>query len=149
MVKTAAESLQAISHDSSALLVFGGWLGGERCHSVLVDAGVLQLRLLQLGAATQAEGRAAESSAGSRAGGRQDHGQSDRAVQVDDALVNGSSAPCRLVVMDQLSHDVILGLPWLRAAGVVLGCGPVITWNGKPLPLRAAGARHRRSRICS
>ena len=140
MVKTAAESLQAISHDSSALLVFGGWLGGERCHSVLVDAGASsnfvssswvrrhKLKVEQLSRPLEvvlADGRTMGSLTG--------------AVQVDDALVNGSSAPCRLVVMDQLSHDVILGLPWLRAAGVVLGCGPVITWNSKPLPLRRQG----------
>ena len=150
MVKTAAESLQAISHDSSALLVFGGWLGGERCHSVLVDAGASsnfvssswvrrhKLKIEQLSRPLEvvlADGRTMGSLTG--------------AVQVDDALVNGSSAPCRLVVMDQLSHDVILGLPWLRAAGVVLGCGPDHHVERQATASAAAGARHRRSRIGS
>ena len=68
------------------------------------------------------------------------------AVQDHDARVNGSSAPCRLVVMDRLCHEAILGLPWLRAGDVVLSCGPVITWYGKPLPSRQGlGIAHGRA----
>ena len=135
--ESEAVQLQALSHDSSALLVFEGRLAGERCRRVLVDAGAssnfvssswvrrhkLEIEPLSRPLeVTLADGRTMGSLTG--------------AVQVDDASVNGSSAPCRLVVMDRLSHDAILGLPWLRAAGVVLGCGPVITWNGQPLPSR-------------
>ena len=48
--------------------------------------------------------------------------------------------------MDRLCHDAILGLPWLRAGGVVLSCGPVITWYGRPPPSRQGlGIAHGRA----
>jgi transposase InsO family protein len=141
ILRTAVESLQAIEHDSSDLLVLEGWLGGNRCRDVLIDAGASsnfvhsswvrrnKLKVHRLNRPLEvvlADGRPM--------------GHLTGVVDVDVAIVNGSTAPCRLVVMDTLSHDVILGMPWLRSAGVMLGCGETLTWNGKPLqlPLRLA-----------
>ena len=45
----------------------------------------------------------------------------------------GSFAPCTLLVMDKLNHHVILGMPWLRRAGVTVEFGSTMRWNGKPL----------------
>ena len=45
----------------------------------------------------------------------------------------GSSARCTLVVIDQLRHHVILGLPWLQRAGVTLSFEDPMRWNGKLL----------------
>jgi hypothetical protein len=52
-------------------------------------------------------------------------GTSEGVVQVDKAIVDGSSAPCRRMDMDELSHDVIIGMPWLMSGGLVL------VWNGE------------------
>ena len=38
------------------------------------------------------------------------------AVVAKSVRVNGSFAPCILLVMDKLSHRIILGLPWLKRA---------------------------------
>src|SRR6202041_2633508 len=54
------------------------------------------------------------------------------AVQVNSLLSQGSSAPCVLTVMEQLSHQVILGLPWLRKAGVTIDYEHM-RWNGQPM----------------
>jgi hypothetical protein len=54
------------------------------------------------------------------------------AVYVAAVSTHGSVAPCTLIVMEQLTHDVILGLPWLRCAGVTLTFDQDETrWNGR------------------
>ena len=54
-------------------------------------------------------------------------------VAVGRLVVNGSAAACTLLVMDDLTNDVIVGLDWLRAARVTIGLGPTIQWNGVPV----------------
>lgn len=142
ILNSVAESLQVLQqHESSDLLVLKGTLDKQRCKDILVDAGASsnfvrlnwaqrhQLKVEQLTKALEvvlADGRVVSRPSG--------------IVNVETATVNGSSAPCRLVVMDQLSHDVILGMPWLRKARVVLGCGDLLTWNGQPLSLSPTSA---------
>jgi transposase InsO family protein len=60
-------------------------------------------------------------------------------VAVKSAAVEGSSAPCTLVSMEHLSHAVILGMPWLRRAGVDLGLREAMTWNRRPLSVLPSG----------
>ena len=54
-------------------------------------------------------------------------------VAVKSVEVHGSSAPCTLIAMEQLSHAVILGMPWLKRAGVDLGLREPMTWNRRPI----------------
>jgi len=140
MLAAAVESLsrlEGVEHDSSELLVLEGWLGGERCRNVLVDAGassnfvhsswVRRHRLPVERLVRPLDVRMAD-------GGSM--GQLTGAVQVNEAVVNGSRAPCRLIVTDTLAYDAILGMPWLRNAGVTLGCGvDDVMWNGRPLQM--------------
>ena len=60
-------------------------------------------------------------------------GKQTGGVAVKSMETQGSSAPCTLVVIDQLSHHVILGLPWLQRAGVTLSFDEPMRWNGKLL----------------
>jgi transposase InsO family protein len=50
-------------------------------------------------------------------------------VRVKALTTQGSTAPCHLTVMERLSHEVILGLPWLRKAGVTIDYARM-QWNG-------------------
>ena len=48
--------------------------------------------------------------------------------------VHGSEAACTLLVMDELSNDVIVGLSWQRAAGLTITPGhPHDLLNGQPV----------------
>ena len=128
------KSLSAVEHDSSDLIVVQGSVDGQRCRDMLVDPGASsnfvrrdwamshRLRVRELKTpldVTLADGQFA--------------GRLTGAVAVKSLQAQDSSAPCTLIVMDQLSHHVILGMPWLRRAGVTLGLDKETTWNGKPL----------------
>lgn len=133
LIASALESL-GVQHDTSELIVVGGDMDGKRCRDVLIDAGASsnfvsrswacsqRLRIQELAKpldVTLADGRLI----GRVMGG----------VVVSNMSVQGSSAPCTLVVMEELSHHVILGMPWLKKARVKLAFDDAITWNGKPL----------------
>ena len=60
-------------------------------------------------------------------------------VAVKSMEVHGSSAPCTLIAMEQLSHAVILGMPWLKRAGVDLGLREPMTWNRRPICVQTSG----------
>lgn len=142
LLASAKESLAAaaVEHENSELIVVRGVVEGRRCRDMLVDTGASsnfirrdwalshRLRVDELRTpldVTLADGTFA--------------GQLTGIVNVKSLETQGSSAPCTLLVMDQLSHHVILGMPWLRRAGVSLCLGKVTTWNGKPLlPLNGA-----------
>ncbi|MCJ1323333.1 hypothetical protein MMC15_008689 [Xylographa vitiligo] len=61
-------------------------------------------------------------------------------VQLKRMTVHGSVAACTLLVMDELSNDVIVGLNWQRATGITITPGnPSDLLNGQPViskPLR-------------
>ena len=51
-----------------------------------------------------------------------------------EIVIRGSVVPCtRVLVLDKLPHDVIVGMPWLDAAKVTIGFGPPRRWNGQPM----------------
>jgi transposase InsO family protein len=55
-------------------------------------------------------------------------------VLVGSLCVHGSRAACSLLVMDELSNDVIVGLNWQRAAGLTITPGhPHDLLNGQPV----------------
>lgn len=57
--------------------------------------------------------------------------QISEVVRVTRLTVFDESAPCELIVMDQLRYDLVIGLPWLCAAGVTIQFGPVVKWAGR------------------
>lgn len=127
-------SLDSVTHDSSDLFMVTAEIDGRRCRDVLVDPGassnfVRRSWVVQHQLPEQQLQRPVEVSL---ADGRV-VGYQIGVVEVKSARTNGSVAPCSLLVMDTLSHDVILGMPWLRRAKVLLGCNDELTWNGKPL----------------
>ena len=129
--QAAAEALSAVQHDSSQLLVVRASIDGRECEDVLVDPGASSnfvrhdwastagLPMQRLNApleVTLADGKVSA---------RLTH-----AVQVKALTTQGSTAPCHLTVMEQLSHQVILGMPWLRKAKVTINYDKM-QWNGR------------------
>ena len=133
-------SVSALNHDSAPVLVMKGTVDGHACNDILVDPGATSNFVLRSWVQSQ---RLTEQSlrvplqvklAVGQLPTRQMGG-----VAVKSARVLGSSASCVLVVMEQLSHQVILGMPWLRRAGVDLGMRDSVTWNGTKLHISANG----------
>ena len=127
--------MSAVQHDSAQLIVVSAIIDGHHCDDVLVDAGASsnfvredwarwvalpRRRMREPLKVTLADGKEAA---------RLTH-----AVQVASLEMQGSSAPCTLTVMGQLSHQVIVGLPWLRKAGVTIDYEHM-AWNGQPIQL--------------
>ena len=134
LLEAAAGVLNAVQHDTSQLLVMSGCIDGHRCHDILIDPGassnfvrmdwVKRARVHAESLAVPLEVTLANGKVGARL---------TSAVQVRRLQVQDSEAPCTLTVMDRMSHEVILGLPWLRRAGVTLDFGERIHWNSRPL----------------
>jgi hypothetical protein len=133
LVQAAAAVISAVQHESSQLIVVSAIFDGHVCKDVLVDAGAssnfvredwvraTRLPLQRMRAplkVTLADGKVAA--------------QLTHAVQAKSLEMQGSSSPCTLTVMGQLSHQVIVGLPWLRRAGVTIDYEHM-TWNGQPI----------------
>jgi hypothetical protein len=126
-----AESLHSVQHDTSELIIVHGTIDGVRCRDVLIDPGATSnfvrrdwalsncLRVEML--TNPLEVKLANNQTVDRVTG---------GVAVKSMSAQGSSAPCTLVVMERLSHHVILGLPWLKRANVTISCGQVLRWNG-------------------
>jgi hypothetical protein len=133
MLLSAVESLHSVEHESSQLIVVSGRLDGRRCRDILVDPGAssnfvrrdwaLSQRLSVQQLKTPLDVTLADTRKVSQVTG---------CVAVRSAETQGSTAPCKLIVMDQLSHHVILGKPWLERAGVTLDFGRK-RWNDRPL----------------
>ena len=133
MVQAAAAVMSAVQHESSQLIVVSAVIDGHVCQDVLVDAGASSnfvredwvkstrlstRRMRETLKVTLADGKVAA--------------QLTHAVQARSLEMQGSSAPCTLTVMGQLSHQVIVGLPWLRRAGVTIDYEHM-QWNGQPI----------------
>ena len=139
-VRRAEESLQEIDHDSSSLLIMHGRIDGRLCRDILIDPGASSnfvrrdwaqgCRLREETLRVPLKVKLAVGQLPNRLMG---------GVAVKSAEVEGSSAPCTLVAMEQLSHAVILGMPWLRRAGVDLGLRDAMTWNQRPLSVQPSG----------
>ena len=141
-VRQANESLtlSALDHDSAPVLVMKGVIDGRVCNDILVDPGatsnfvqrswVQGQRMREQTLRVPLQVKLAVGQVPTRQLG---------GVAVKSAEVSGSAAPCVLVVMEHLSHQVILGMPWLRRAGVNLGIGEAMTWNGRKLRIHENG----------
>jgi hypothetical protein len=133
-VISAAESLHSVQHDTSELIIVQGMIDGVRCRDVLIDPGAtsnfvrrdwaLSNRLRVELLSSPLEVKLANDQTVDRVTG---------GVAVKSMSAQGSSVPCTLVVMERLSHHVILGMPWLKRAQVTISCGEVMRWNGAVL----------------
>ena len=123
----------SLVHDSHPLMVVDGVVDGHVCRDVLIDGGASsnfvsrswavgqRLRIEQLS-------RPVEVVLANQGSVHLTH-----VVCVREMRVRGSTAPCKLLVLDQLSHDVVLGVHWLHTARVTIDYGRG-TWNGVPVP---------------
>lgn len=134
LIQAAATVLNTVQHDSDKLIVVTGWMDGVHCRNVLVDPGATsnfirkewatRMGLLMEDLTTPLEVRLGDGRVGATL---------TSAVAVLQFETQGSAAPCTLTVMDPLSHDVILGIPWLKRAHVNLDFGEDIHWDGRPM----------------
>ena len=138
LVQAAAAVMSAVQHDSSHLIVVSAVIDGHLCQDVLVDAGASSnfVREDWVKASTLPMRRMRESLRVTLADGKV-AARLTHAVQVQSLETQSSMAPCVLTVMGQLSHQVIVGLPWLRSAGVTIDYEHM-RWNGRPIHLRTA-----------
>jgi transposase InsO family protein len=135
LVQARRVILSAVQHESSELIIVSAMIDGRHCKDVLIDPGATsnfihrdwaagtELRMQKLSKpleVTLGDGNMNK-------GGRLTH-----AVQVGSLSTQGSQAPCTLTVMDELSHQVIVGMPWMRKAGVTIDFENM-RWNGRPL----------------
>ena len=131
-VKQNAGAVSARGRKST--IVARGQLDGVRCVDMLIDTGasccfirrswaqqmsLQQLPLTEKVTVTLADSHTTEAT---------------HEVRVDRMSIYGSSAACTLLVMDELSNDVIVGMNWQRAAGIAITPGePYDMLNGKPV----------------
>ena len=120
-------------HDSHPLMIVDGVVDGRQCRDVLIDGGASsnfvsgswavkqRLRIERLSHPVEV----VLANRGSV--------HITQVVCVREMRVLGSTAQCKLLVLDPLSHDVVLGAHWLHAARVTIDYGRG-TWNGVPVP---------------
>ena len=127
--------LQSVGErDSSKLIVTMGSVGGRTCRDMLVDSGATACFVRRRWAETHGlpitplpqpvTVTLADSASQLRA---VDEVQAD--TKIRGSVVSGA----RMLVLDDLPHDVIIGMPWLDAARVTIGFGPPRRWNGQLL----------------
>ena len=119
---------------SAVTIVARGLIDGVRCVDMLIDTGAsccfvrrswaerMKMRLVPLADAvtvTLADRRTTVAT---------------HEVRADSVCVHGSEAACTLLVMDELSNEVIVGLSWQRAAGLsITPAHPYDLLNGRPV----------------
>jgi transposase InsO family protein/predicted aspartyl protease len=131
-VVEAVGSEPPLVHDSHSLIVVGGRVEGRKCEDVLVDGGASSNFVLRAWA--EQEGlriRPLTVPIEVTLANRGSVFVKD-AVRVQSMNCVGSEAPCVLLVLDSLSHNVVLGVPWLHAAKVTIDFGRE-RWNGLPV----------------
>lgn len=131
-VVEAVGGVSPLVHDSRSLIVVSGRVDERKCEDVLVDGGAssnfvcrrwavqegLNIRPLTVPIEVTLANRGSVCV--------------KDAVRVQSMNVVGSEAPCVLLVLDSLSHNVVLGMPWLYAAKVTIDFGRG-RWNGLPV----------------
>ena len=135
LVQSAREALSAVHHDSSELIIVSAMVDGRHCKDVLIDPGATSNFIHRDWAAgtemkMQKLSKPLEVTLGD--GSLPRGGLLTHVVQAASLSTQMSEAPCVLTVMDELSHQVIVGMPWLRKAGVTIDFEQM-KWNGRPL----------------
>ena len=133
VMQSIRASLHSVHHDSSELMIMRALVEGMSCKDVLVDPGASS-NFIRLNWAQSQRMNIQELAEPLKVRLADDRWVSQTGVVVAKSVrVNGSFAPCTFVVMDKLSHRIILGLPWLQRAKVTIAFDNPILWNGRPL----------------
>ena len=135
LVQSVREVLNAVRHDSSDLIIVSAVVDGRHCKDVLIDPGATSNfvhRSWAQGTALQMKKLSKPLEVTLGDGNVQRGGRLTHAVEVTSLFTQGSEAPCTLTVMDELSHQVIVGMPWLKKAAVTIDYEKM-RWNGRPL----------------
>ena len=119
--------------DTSPLLLVDAVIDGQRCRDVLVDPGASSNFIrrdwaMKVGLPMHQLAQPVDVKLADERTTRLTH-----VVAANSVSTQGSGAACGLTVMDELSHQVILGMPWLRRARVHVQFGDVCSWNGVPM----------------
>lgn len=120
--------------DSDKVILVKGRVGGRTCRDVLVDTGASACFVSRRWAVSRklpitpipraVTVTLADTTSQLRA---------VDAVYADTTIRGSTVHRTRMLVIDNLPHDVIIGLPWLDAARVELGFGLPRRWNGQLL----------------
>ncbi|HEY4389146.1 MAG TPA: reverse transcriptase family protein, partial [Ktedonobacteraceae bacterium] len=137
---------QPLVQDSYPLMILGGRVNEEKCGDVLIDGGASSNFALRSWA-KQAGLRIRPLSASIEVT-LADRGSVSvtEATYVRSMSVLGSEAECVLLLLDSLSHNVVLGLPWLHAAGVTVDYGQG-TFNGLPVHTERGAWHHLHTQL--
>jgi len=119
--------------DTSPLLLVDAVIDGQRCRDVLVDPGASSNFIrrdwaMKVGLPMHQLAQPVDVKLADERTTLLTH-----VVAANSVSTQGSAAACGLTVMDELSHQVILGMPWLRRARVQVQFGDVCSWNGVPM----------------
>ena len=119
---------------SSRLIVTKGSVGGRTCRDMLVDCGATACFVRR----RWAESRNLPITPLPHSVTVTLADDSSQLCAVDevraDTKIRGSVVKrTRMLVLDDLPHDVIIGMPWLDAARVTISFGPPRRWNGQLL----------------
>ena len=120
--------------DDSKVLVMKGSVGGRTCKDMLVDSGATACFVRRRWAVSRklpitplshpVTVTLADSTSQLCAVDE---------VRADTQIRESTVRATRMLVLDDLPHDVIIGIPWLDAARVDIGFGPPRRWNGQLL----------------
>ena len=130
--KEGGVKLQSLeSWQDNKLIITKGGVGGRTCRDMLVDCGATACFVRR----RWAESRSLPITPLPQAVTVTLADSTSQLSAVDevqaDTKIRGSVVRTRMLVLDDLPHDVIIGMPWLDAARVTIGFGPPRRWNGQ------------------
>jgi hypothetical protein len=153
MLSTSLADLEQ-AHERSDLIVVRGTVNGVKCEDILIDSGAASCFVSEQWAMkqklpTQSLGQPVKVSLGDGV----TEGTLVSMVGGAEVTTQRSTASCALLVMKALSHEVILGMPWLERANVTINFLQK-QWNGKRLidlsvPQRASEKERSRRAVLS
>jgi transposase InsO family protein len=132
MLATSLTDLEPV-HEGSSLIIVRGTVNGLVCGDVLIDSGAASCFVSEQWAKEhRLLVRSLRQPLKVSLGDGVTEGTLIGMVSAAEVTTQESTASCSLLVMKQLSHQVILGMPWLEAAAVTINF-QLKQWNGKRL----------------
>jgi hypothetical protein len=120
-------------HEASSLIVVLGTVNGLECRDILIDCGAASCFVSEQWAKDHRLSiRRLRQALKVSLGDGVTEGTLIGMVSAAEVTTQRSTASCSLLVMKQLSHHIILGMPWLEAANVTINFQRK-EWNGKRL----------------
>jgi hypothetical protein len=153
MLSTSLTDLEPV-HEGSSLIIVRGTVNGLECGDILIDSGAASCFVSEKWAKDQRlPVQPLRQPVRVSLGDGVTEGTLIGMVSAGEVTTQQSTASCPLLVMKQLSHDVILGMPWLEAADVTINFQQK-QWNGKRLidlsvPQKGPGIERGRRAVLS